>query len=159
MRQKKRLFLFDRMLGKLCIKMRMLGYDAILNPEGENGRFFLNASDAGRTAVTRARSMGDRPGQKPVILRSDDIIEQIVELFASTGEAPHFEPFSRCLECNGLLVEEAAEAVRGRIPPFVEENFHRFHRCPGCSRIYWEGSHFQAMSGEVKAIEARLKKG
>ena len=28
MREKKRSFLFDRMLGKLCIKMRMLGYDA-----------------------------------------------------------------------------------------------------------------------------------
>jgi uncharacterized protein with PIN domain len=159
MPRKKRAFLFDRMLGKLCIKMRMLGYDAMLNPEGENGRFFLNATNAGRTAVTRARSMGDRPGRKPVILRSGDVTEQIVELFASTGEAPLFEPFSRCLECNALLVGESAEAVRGRIPPFVEENFHRFHRCPECNRIYWEGSHFQAMSDEVKAIEARLKRG
>ena len=154
MPRKKRAFLFDRMLGKLCIKMRMLGYDAMLNPEGENGRFFLNATNAGRTAVTRARSMGDRPGRKPVILRSGDVTEQIVELFASTGETL-FAP-SMVLS---YLVGESAEAVRGRIPPFVEENFHRFHRCPECNRIYWEGSHFQAMSDEVKAIEARLKRG
>jgi len=89
----------------------------------------------------------------------EDVTEQIVELFAAIGEAPLFEPFSRCLECNGLLVEETEEAVRGHVPPFVEKNFHRFHRCTGCGRIYWEGSHFQAMSEEVKALEARLKKG
>ncbi|HVO77170.1 MAG TPA: Mut7-C RNAse domain-containing protein [Candidatus Bathyarchaeia archaeon] len=158
MRQKKSAFLFDRMLGKLCVKMRMLGYDAMLNPDGENGRFFLNAMKAARIAVTRARSLGDRPGTKPVILRSDDVDGQIIELFAAIGEAPRFEPFTRCLACNEVLVEAAVDVVRGLVPPFVEKTFHRFHRCPGCGRIYWEGSHFQAMSNEVKRIEASLKK-
>jgi uncharacterized protein with PIN domain len=158
MRHAKRSFLFDRMLGKLCVKMRMLGYDAMLNPGGESGRFLLNATREGRTAVTRARSMGDRPGPKPVILRSGDVNEQIIELFAAIGEAPRFEPFTRCLECNALLVDEEAEAVRGQVPPFVEKNFHRFHRCPSCRRIYWEGSHFQAMSQTVKEIEEKLRK-
>ena len=157
MRQKKHLFLFDRMLGKLCIKMRMLGYDAKLNPEGENGRFLTNAMKEGRTAVTRARNLGDRPGPIPVILNANDTDEQIVELFTAIGESPRFEPFSRCLECNALLVEEPEEAVKGQVPPYVEKNFHRFHRCPECRRIYWEGSHYQAMSVAVKKIEERLK--
>ena len=158
MREKKRSFLFDRMLGRLCIKMRMLGYDSKLNPEGENGRFLLNAAKEGRIAVTRARSMRDRPGPKPLILGSEDTAEQIVELFTALGLAPRFEPFTRCLECNGLLVEENAEALRGQIPPYIENNFQRFHRCPDCKRIYWEGSHFQAMLGEVKELEAKMKK-
>jgi uncharacterized protein with PIN domain len=158
MRQKKHAFLFDRMLGKLCVKMRMLGVDALLNPVGEGGRFLLNAMKENRTAVTRARSMGDRPGPKPVILRSDDVNEQIVELFTAIGETPRFEPFTRCLKCNALLAEEAEEAVKGEVPPYVEKKFHRFHRCPACRRIYWEGSHFQAMSVEVKELEAKLKK-
>jgi len=153
-----RSFLFDRMLGKLCVKMRMLGIDAKLNPEGESGRFFLNAMKEGRTAVTRARILADRPGTRPIVLRSNDINEQIVELYRALGEAPRFEPFTRCLECNTLLVEEGEDDVKGRVPPFVERTFHRFHHCPGCGRDYWEGSHFQAMSEEVKTIEARLKK-
>jgi len=153
-----RSFLFDRMLGKLCVKMRMLGIDAELNPEGESGRFFLNAMKEGRTAVTRARILADRPGTRPIVLRSNDINEQIVELYRALGEAPRFEPFTRCLECNTLLVEEGEDDVKGRVPPFVERTFHRFHHCPGCGRDYWEGSHFQAMSEEVKTIEARLKK-
>jgi len=158
MREKKRSFLFDRMLGRLCIKMRMLGYDSKLNPEGENGRFLLNAAKEGRIAVTRARSMRDRPGPKPLILGSEDTAEQVVELFTALGLAPRCEPFTRCLECNGLLVEENAEALRGQIPPYIENSFQRFHRCPDCKRIYWEGSHFQAMLGEVKELEAKMKK-
>jgi uncharacterized protein with PIN domain len=151
-------FLFDRMLGRLCVKMRMLGYDSKLNPDGENGRFLLNALKEGRIAVTRARSMRDRPGPEPVILASEDAVEQIAELFAALDLTPRFEPFTRCLECNARLVEEAAESVKGRVPPYIERTFRRFHRCPQCGRIYWEGSHFQAMSGEVKRIEARLKR-
>jgi len=157
-RQKRHSFLLDRMLGKLCVKLRMLGVDAKLNPEGESGRFLVNAMKEGRTAVTRARSQGDRPGPRPVILSSSDTAGQIVELFAALGDAPRFEPFTRCLECNELLVETPEEAVKGRIPPNVEKTFHRFHACPACGRVYWEGSHFQAMTDEVKRIEAQLKR-
>ncbi|MCX5754114.1 MAG: hypothetical protein NTW97_10835 [Candidatus Krumholzibacteria bacterium] len=158
MRQQRHSFLLDRMLGKLCIKLRMLGMDAKLNPEGEAGRFLVNAMKEGRTAVTRARSQGDRPGPRPVVLSSSDTAGQIVELFAAIGEVPRFEPFTRCLECNELLVETPEEAAKGRIPPNVEKTFHRFHGCPACGRVYWEGSHFQAMTDEVKRIEAQLKK-
>jgi uncharacterized protein with PIN domain len=154
----KRSFLLDRMLGKLCVKMRMLGLDARLVAEGEGGRFFLEAMREGRVAVTRARSMGDRPGPKPVILRSDDVNEQIVELFSALGEVPPLAPFTRCLECNALLLEESEEAAKGRVPPDVASAFHRYHRCPVCGRIYWEGSHYEAMSAEVKRIEERLAK-
>jgi uncharacterized protein with PIN domain len=157
-RQKKHSFLLDRMLGKLCVKLRMLGLDAKLNPEGESGRFLVNAMKEGRTAVTRARSQGDRPGPRPVILSSSDTAAQIVELFAALGEDPRFEPFTRCLECNELLVETPEETVTGRIPPNVQKSFHRFHGCPACGRVYWEGSHFQAMKDEVKRIEAQLKR-
>jgi hypothetical protein len=156
MREQSCSFLLDRMLGKLCVKLRMLGVDAKLNPEGEAGRFLVNAMKEGRTAVTRARSMGDRPGTRPVILSAAGVIEQIVELFTTLGEAPRFAPFTRCLECNEPLVEAPEESVKGRVPPGVERDFHRFHRCPACGRIYWEGSHFQAMTDEVKTIEIRL---
>jgi hypothetical protein len=62
------------------------------------------------------------------------------------------------MECNALLVEESEEAARKQVPPYVASTFHRYHRCPECGRIYWEGSHFQAMSAEVKRIEERLAK-
>ncbi len=152
----KRSFLFDRMLGRLCAKMRMLGYDARLNPEGEVGRFLLNAAREGRTAVTRSRSLADRPGPRPVVLCAEDAIDQIVELFAALGERPRLEPFTRCLECNSLLVQESEDEARGTVPPYVERTFHEYHRCPTCNRVFWKGTHWDAMVDEVKRIEERL---
>ena len=150
-------FLFDRMLGRLCTKMRMLGYDAALNPEGETGRFLLNAARAGRVAVTRSRSLGDRPGPRPVVLRAEDVLDQIVELFAALGEPPRLEPFTRCLECNAVLVERSAGEARGRVPPHVGETFAEYRGCPVCGRVYWKGTHWNAMAAEVRRIEERLK--
>lgn len=157
MSKKKSAFLFDRMLGKLCRKMRLLGYDAELNPIGETGRFLLNAEREGRVAVTRARRHHDRPGSRAVILTSETFKDQIVELFENLGETPRFEPFTRCLECNRPLEEEPTEAVKGTVPPYVEKTFQHYHRCPTCKRLYWEGSHYQAMVKEVEELEARLK--
>ncbi len=158
MSEKKPSFLLDRMLGKLCTKLRMLGVDAKLNPDGETGRFLLNAAREGRTPVTRARGLRDRPGPAPIVLRSEETSEQIVELFAALGETPAFAPFSRCLVDNVPLVEVPPEAAKGQVPPYVERTFERYHRCPECGRFYWEGTHFQEMAGEVKRIEEMLSK-
>lgn len=153
---RKRPFLFDRMLGRLAVKMRMLGYDARLNPDGETGRFLLNAEREGRTAVTRSRVLGDRPGPRPIVLRAEDTLDQIVELFAAIAEPPSIEPFTRCLECNAALAAVSAAEVRGAVPAHVERSFAEFHRCPTCGRVYWRGTHYEAMSAEVRRIETRL---
>ena len=153
----KRRFLFDRMLGRLAAKMRMLGYDSELCAEGESGRFLLNALRDGRTAVTRSRARGDRPGPPPIVLRSEETLDQIAELFAALGEPPRFKPFTRCLECNALLETMPVDEAREAVPPHVVASFSEYHRCPSCARVFWKGTHWNAMADEVKRIEDRLK--
>ena len=65
-RQKNRSFLFDRMLGKLCVKLRMLGVDAKLNPEGESGPL-PRQRDEGRENGRHARAepWGTAPARSP----------------------------------------------------------------------------------------------
>lgn len=157
MKRKRTAFLCDRMLGRLCRKLRLLGYDAELNPEKEAGRFFLNAEFEGRIAVTRARGLRDRPGAPPVVLESTEADEQIIELFSKIGEKPALEPFTRCLECNVPLEDAEVSAVAGRVPAYISERFDRFHRCPSCGRIYWEGSHFEAMADEIGRLRRLLE--
>ena len=149
-------FLFDRMLGRLCRTMRLLGYDAELNGEGEAGRFLLNAQSQQRIPVTRARALRDRPGARPVVLEGTETLEQVAELFTALGLEPLFAPFTLCLECNAPLERAEKEAVREALPPYVAEHFDRFHRCPACGRIYWEGSHYEAMARTVEEIERLL---
>lgn len=157
MKSKRSAFLCDRMLGRLCRKLRLLGCDARLNPEKEAGRFFLNAEFDGRIAVTRARSLRDRPGNRPVVLEAEDTDGQIIELFSKLGEKPELMPFTRCMECNVPLEDADAESVKGSVPAYISERFSRFHSCPSCGRIYWEGSHYEAMVEEVERIRRLLE--
>lgn len=149
-------FLCDRMLGKLCRMLRLLGFDAKVNPDGESGRFLINAGREGRIAVTRARRHYDRLGNPAVVLTAETALEQVIELFGTLPVSPRLEPFTRCLECNEPLVEEPPSAVTGEVPAYIAEHFTEYHRCPACRRIYWEGSHFQAMSAEIEKIEGLL---
>jgi uncharacterized protein with PIN domain len=157
MKKNKITFLCDRMLGKLCRMLRLLGFDAELVPDGETGRFLVLAEQEGRVAVTRARRHADRPGRAPVVIRSEETIDQIVELLSQLEELQSLELFTRCLECNELLEEAPPEAVKGEVPEFVGKTFTAFRRCPTCRRIYWEGTHFQAMRAKIDEIERRLK--
>ena len=157
MMKEKIAFLFDRMLGSLCRKMRLLGFDSELVGEADTGRFLLIAEREGRTAVTRAQRYSDRPGNPPLILTSEGTIDQIVELLRQTGDVMDFEPFTRCLECNDLLEEESPETAAAEVPDFIGKTFQAYHRCPSCRRLYWEGTHFEAMKAQIEDIERRLK--
>ena len=156
MKRSRPALLFDRMLGRLCRTMRLLGYDAELNREGESGRFFLNAEELSRVAVTRSRGLRDRPGARPIVLESEETMDQIVELFSKLGCKPDLAPFTRCLECNELLADEPPEAVRDEVPSYIMGNFDEFHRCPACRRVFWRGSHFEAMVRKIDQIERIL---
>lgn len=152
--------LFDGMLGRLCRKMRLLGYDARLAGAGEGPRLLLDAVRERRIAVTASTRPPDRPGPAPIVLRSAGLAARITELFralrAETGELPLLEPFTRCLECNALLEEASPGSVADSVPERVRGRCARFARCPSCRRVYWEGSHWEAMRGQVERFAARL---
>lgn len=150
-------FLFDRMLGSLCRRMRLLGFDSRLNQESETGRFLLNAEQEGRLAVTLSVRDSDRPGKEPLILESRDLAGQILELMDYFPEPPSFRPFTRCLNCNRELSEISPEEAEGRAPEKVLEIFGEFMECPECRRVYWKGSHYEDMLEEVRRIESLLE--
>ena len=53
--------------------------------------------------------------------------------------------FTRCLECNALLEGREKETIKDRIPPYVYKTQDKYMECPACRRIYWKGTHWQAM--------------
>ena len=150
-------FLLDGMLGRLCRKMRMLGLDCELAGEGRSPWLLTDAENAGRTAVTTATRSVDRSGPPPVILRRSGAAEMIAELFAAIGEVPQFAPFTICLECNTLLREISRVDASERVPPRISRDFREFHECSKCGRIFWKGSHYEAMEHQVEQIMKHVK--
>ena len=150
-------FLLDGMLGRLCRKMRMLGLDCELAGAGRSPWLLTDAEKAGRTAVTTATRSVDRCGPPPVILRRSGVAEMIAELFAATGEAPRFAPFTICLECNAPLRKISRVDASERVPPYISRDFREFHECVNCGRVYWKGSHYEAMERQVEKIMLHVK--
>ncbi len=68
--------------------------------------------------------------------------EQLKQVIAQTGIPVDLDRlFIRCLVCNLPVKEVSKELVEGRVPAEIFAGKSEFHECPGCGRVYWEGSH------------------
>ena len=49
------------------------------------------------------------------------------------------------MSCNTELKDIDREEAAPLVPPRVTESQKDFRRCPGCARLYWQGSHYERM--------------
>jgi len=90
---------------------------------------------------------------KAVLIGSDDSNLQIRQVMETLGLKYNSGIFSRCLECNTLLEERTIEQVKYRVPPYVFETREEYMECPACNRIYWKGTHWQAMNEKLNELK------
>ncbi len=146
-------FIADAMLGRLAKWMRLLGCDVVYHPDIEDRQLVKIAREEGRTLLTRDTLLMKRKGLRPAIfIRSDDIRQQLLEIghLLNSCEAG---PLGKCPICNGSLedVPDKGE-IRGAVPDFVYLNHHRFLRCSGCGKVYWEGTHYRNIRKRISEI-------
>lgn len=147
-------FFCDAMLGRLARWLRVLDYDTEYDPDIEDEYLVRRAIEECRTILTRDRALPDewRIGQSCVVIKAEDAMGQLREVVRVLDlERPH-ALFRRCLECNAPLSGASPEEVGDRVPPRVRATHDRFHRCPVCRRIYWEGDHTRRMRRRVDAV-------
>ena len=138
-------FVVDVHLRKLASLLRLTGFDAIVL-ENDVQIADAAASDA-RVVLTRDRQLLKRNAiGHGYWIRNTDPQAQFTELVQQFDLACRARPFTRCLCCNGLLQSVSKEAVAAGLPPRTRDVFDEFHRCCGCYRIYWRGSHYQRLS-------------
>jgi uncharacterized protein with PIN domain len=77
---------------------------------------------------------------------------QLAEVAERFDLAAWVEPFSRCLRCNTRLEVVAPDVVAERVLPCTRASFTEFRRCPGCERIYWQGSHHEALRKVLERV-------
>ena len=138
--------LVDAMLGKLARWLRLAGYDAAFWREGSDERLIAAAQAEGRLIVTKDHTLAGRRGVDALLIGTEDLDGQIAEARAALalrGAVP--EPFRRCAECNGLVVDLPHADAEGLVPPFVWHTQTAFRRCSRCGRVYWKGTHWPDM--------------
>lgn len=147
-------FVADRTLGKLCRKLRTLGFDVVYwsgGPTAEAARF---AQSENRYLLTRSHKIPPEFKElKFLIVQENDPPKQVQELFSKLSLKLEEENiFSRCLLCNEPLKKMLKEEVAGRVPDFIFRLYDTFHSCPRCQRIYWPGTHWERMKKELAKI-------
>jgi uncharacterized protein with PIN domain len=93
---------------------------------------------------------------KAVLIKDDDVKVQLQQVVRALNLDYHFKPFSICLECNQQLQEKNKNQARELVPPYVFKTQSLYMECPSCRRLYWRGTHWQAMTRQLeKMAEAK----
>ena len=141
--------LVDGMLGRMAKWLRLLGYDAAYDNAATDPELARRARAEGRVLVTRDRELSARRGLRTLLIHSETLEEQVREVQAALGPPPH-PPLSRCAVCNTPLESISATDIADRVPPYVLRTHTTFRCCPGCGRVYWPGTHLQAMGDQIE---------
>jgi uncharacterized protein with PIN domain len=137
------------MLGRLARWLRWMGYDAAYWRTGSDEALAERARAEGRLIVTRDRQLAGRRRVRALLITAEQLDAQITEVRAALGEDP--APFTRCGECNGLLVDLPNEAAQDLVPAYVWATQLAFKRCSDCGRVYWKGTHWPGMDNTMHA--------
>ena len=150
-------FIVDNNVGKLAKWLRIMGYDALLFSGEDDSRMVKVALAQNRVILTKdtqimSRRLVTSGRLKAILIEDDDIEAQLHQVVEALNLDYHFRPFSICLECNQCLIEKDKDAVRELVPPYVFKTQGLYMECPSCHRLYWRGTHWQAMSRELEKL-------
>ncbi len=151
-------FIADNNVGKLARWLRMIGYDTLLFKQKDDTTMIKTALSDGRVVLTKdaqfmKRRLVTNGELKAMLIRYDDPKTQAQEVVQTLNLDYHFNPFSLCLECNQTLVPRGKEEVQSLVPPHVFETQTQYTECPACHRIYWQGTHWQAMVKKLRDLQ------
>jgi len=153
-------FLVDVNVGKLAPLLRMSGIDASYAPHTSDKEISIMAEEDGRIILSRDLGLLKRRRVEfGRYIRSVYPYDQLAEVFSFFGLAGQYRPFSRCLRCNRRLIPVQKGAIRSRLEPKTWKYYDRFNICPGCSRIYWQGSHLDEMKKRLRNLSVINRRG
>ncbi len=133
----------------------MAGYDTLFFNGSNDSQMIAIARDEGRVILTKDTQIMKRrvvtSGRiKTILIRGDESERQMFQVIDTLGLSSFFKPFTICLECNQPLMGKSKPQVKSRVPPYVFRTQDQYMECPNCHRLYWRGTHWQAMTERLK---------
>lgn len=138
-------FLLDIHLGGLARYLRMAGFDCLYESQHDYGDALLATVAATHDYILLTRDIGLLKRSKVKYGRwvrnvlPEQQFKEVVQHYQLTAD---FQPFSRCIKCNGDISVVAKDQVSTRVPPKVFSLMESFSQCQSCQQVYWKGSHF-----------------
>lgn len=154
-------FIVDHNVGKLVKWLRMMGYDTLFFTGADDWQMIINALNEDRIILTRDTQIMRRgvvvSGRlKAIFVQSEEPEQQMRQVVDTLGLDCQSRLFTLCIECNMVLEERTRQQVKERVPPYVFRTQREYLECPLCHRIYWKGTHWQAMKKKLEKLRQGL---
>ncbi len=146
-------FVIDGHLGRLAAYLRMLGFDSWYDRYADDP--LLAAVSSGEQRLLLTRDVGllkRREVDQGYCVRSDKPRDQLKEICRRFALHAHFDPFRRCMDCNGNLCPVPKEEIADLLPPHTRETKNEFSRCLNCGKVFWRGTHYTRMLGWIEDL-------
>ena len=139
-------FVADCMLGRLARWLRAFGFDVLYDACADDHQVIARARERNAVVLTRDTRFPKPPDVRVIHIGDDDVERQVEQV---AREVPlglaEGRLLSRCTVCNETLLPATRGDVWDRVPPFIYLTHETYARCPGCGRVYWEGTHVPRM--------------
>ena len=144
-------FVLDVHLGKLARYMRMLGFDTLYRNDYDDSALADISADERRILLTCDRMLLMRKQVSyGYFVRNRLPRQQMLEILRRYQLYHAINPFSRCINCNGITHSVSKQCIQSRLLTKTKKYYTDFYQCDSCKKIYWKGSHYQQM---IKLID------
>ncbi len=147
-------FVADCMLGRLAKWLKILGFDVAYFSKAEDKDLLVISRDENRILLTRDSGLieKNRKTGSRLFVKSENWEEQVIQVLDEFSLWNEVRPHSRCLECNRALKPLSKSRAVNLVSPYVLEHAENFALCPGCGRVFWQGSHTSDMENGIRRI-------
>lgn len=146
-------FILDVHLGKLARHLRLLGFDVIYDNHYADKEIAMRSQTESRIVLTRDIGLlKNKIITRGYWVRQTDPEKQVIEILTKFDLYRSCHPFTRCIECNGLLEAVEKNSIAHLLLPETEKYYEHFTRCHSCKRLYWEGTHYKKLKSLVDKI-------
>ena len=152
-------FVVDVNLGKLARWLRLCGFDTIYRNDLADQEIVRLSEQDRRIILTRDQQLLKiRTVTHGYWVRETIPEKQLHEIIMRMDLFALFHPFSRCLDCNGLIVQVPKPDIDDRLQNKTRRYFTEFYTCQKCHKIYWRGSHYQRMLDKLQNLEKKIQR-
>lgn len=147
-------FIADRMLGTLTRYLRFMGYDTtsandLAEGNAKEDTLLLELSfKEHRILLTRDAELSRRGKDEAILVRSEDVIEQVQQLI-ELGFIKRRVTMSRCSLCNTPVREAMECEIAGADYAPKDWRELSFYWCEHCRKLYWNGSHGRMLEDRI----------